>query len=62
MSKPETEGKRGVWHALSNEQLREFAKISAEEKLRWLETVRQTLRQLPADRQATIQKFREGKL
>ncbi len=54
--------RRGVWHAKPIEELLAFKAIPAEEKLRWLESVRQTLNALPAKQQETIRRFRLGLL
>jgi truncated hemoglobin YjbI len=54
---------RGIRHAPTLEQMLAFRAVSAEEKLRWLESVRQTLDQaLPPAKKAVFQKMRRGEL
>lgn len=55
--------RRGVRHSPTDAQLVEFRKVSAEEKLRWLESVRQTLHHAlsPAKKEA-FQKLRRGEI
>ncbi len=57
-----TTPRRGVWHAKPIEELLAFRAIPAGEKLRWLETVRQTLNALPSKQQETLQRFRRGEI
>ncbi|MBX3183551.1 MAG: hypothetical protein KIT72_05465 [Polyangiaceae bacterium] len=53
---------RGVQHYKSTEELLAFAAIPPLEKLRWLESVRRLVNQLPPETQAIMQKFRRGAL
>ncbi len=53
---------RGVQHYQSTEELLAFAAIPPLEKLRWLESVRRLMNQLPPETQAILQKFRRGEL
>ncbi len=53
----------GVRHAPTLSQLVEFRRVSAEEKLRWLESVRQTLNEaLSPAKKAAFQKLRRGEI
>ena len=55
--------KRGYTHAYSIEQLRAFRDISAEDKLRWLESMRRFLeRSLTPEKLEIMQRFRRGDL
>ncbi|MBX3183554.1 MAG: hypothetical protein KF915_13080 [Polyangiaceae bacterium] len=53
---------RGVQHYKSTEELLAFAAIPPLKKLRWLESVRRLVNQLPPETQAIMQKFRRGEL
>jgi hypothetical protein len=55
--------KRGIHHAYSLDQLREFRAIPAEEKLRWLEAMRGFLeRALTPEKLEIMKRFRRGDL
>ncbi len=52
---------RGVAHHPSLEAMLRFRRLSAEEKLRWLEEMRLFLtRFLPPERRAIMERFRRG--
>jgi hypothetical protein len=55
--------RRGVRHVYTDEQLRAFGAVPAEEKLRWLESMRQLLeRALTPEKLELMQRFRRGDL
>ena len=55
--------KRGYTHAYTIEQLRAFRAVPAEEKLRWLESMRRFLeRSLTPEKLEIMQRFRRGDL
>ena len=55
--------RRGVTHAYTIEQLRAFRDVPAEEKLRWLESMRRFLeRSLTPEKLEIMQRFRRGEL
>ncbi|MEL6339832.1 MAG: hypothetical protein AAFQ65_07980 [Myxococcota bacterium] len=54
---------KGVYHAPTLEQLQAFRAIPDEEKLRWLEAMRQTLHEaLSPEQKEVMQRFRRGEL
>lgn len=55
--------RRGVRHVYTDEQLRAFRDVPAEEKLRWLESMRQLLaRALTPEKLELMQRLRRGDL
>jgi len=61
MTAPSAHG--GVRHVYTIEQLRAFRAVPAEEKLRWLESMRRLLeRALTAEKLEIMQRFRRGEL
>ncbi len=55
--------RRGFTHAYTIEQLRAFRDVPAEEKLRWLESMRRFLeRSLTPEKLAIMQRFRRSEL
>lgn len=55
--------RRGVRRTYGIEQLRAFRDVPAEEKLRWLESMRRLLeRSLTPEKLAIMQRFRRGDL
>lgn len=55
--------RRGYSHAYTIEQLRAFRDVPAEDKLRWLESMRRFLeRSLTPERLEIMQRFRRGEL
>ncbi len=55
--------RRGFAHHHADEELRAYARLSAEEKLRWLEEARQfTARFLPAERREVWTRMRNGEI
>lgn len=54
---------RGYSHAYSIEQLRAFRDVPAEQKLRWLESMRRFLeRSLTPEKLETMRRFRRGEI
>ena len=59
----ESPKRRGYSHAYTIEQLRAFRDVPAEDKLRWLESMRRFLeRSLTPERLEIMQRFRRGEI
>ncbi len=59
----EVRGRKGVYHVHSTEKLLAFRDVSATDKLRWLEEMRQLLeRFLSPERKELFERFRRGEI